>query len=107
MLLVIVAGVLATITITEPHHGLRLGITSTGTDLVLLRRGDGQPTSGPATVPVPWRAAAPAGVLDVAELARRIDAAGVPGVPAPTGPAALALHLIQAPIRQRFGSGAS
>lgn len=110
-LLVIVAGVLDAVHIEEPHHGLRLGVGSSPSgDVVRVRRGDGVLATSAAgaavEVPVPTRAGAPPGVLDVAELARRITRAAAPGAPPATGPAALALHLLQPAVRQRF-TGAS
>jgi hypothetical protein len=107
VLLVVVAGVLSSIAIEEPHHGLRLGVGATNAgEVIRLRGSDGRTLAGAADVAVPWRDAAPDGVLDVAELARRIDNAGVPGVPSPTGSGALALQLIRPPVRQRFAGGA-
>jgi hypothetical protein len=102
VLLGLFAGALASLVLEEPHHGLRLGVDSAyqGSKLQ-LRRGNGT-LAGGAEVEVPMRSNGAPGVLDVSELARRIAQSQVAGVPDTRGGGALAIQLLQPPVRQRF-----
>ena len=101
VLLALFGGALAAVTIEEPHHGIRLGIEAGTNGAQLPLRGSDGRLLG-ATVAAPMRAGSPSGVVDVAELARRISQAGQPGVPSPVGASVLALQLLQPLVRQRF-----
>ncbi len=107
VLLALFGGPIAALEIEEPHHGIRLGADAdpNGQPEIVLRGVDGRllGTQGaPVTVQVPTRTAAASGVVDVTLLATRIAATGAQNVPSPVGSAALALQLLQPPVRQRF-----
>lgn len=104
VLLALFGGEIAAVAIEEPHHGIRLGVDRTETDACVLQlRGlDGKLVSPPATVEVPFRSGSAAGVVDVAELARRIGQSGAGGIPSAMSSSLLGLQLLQPPISQRF-----
>jgi hypothetical protein len=94
----------------EPHTSVQLGaIAKSGGGFSLaLRAGNGsviEQGNTAVTIDVPLRAGAESlGVIDVAALAAKLNAQPQPQIPRPIGPAVLALELIRAPWRQRFGS---
>ncbi len=106
VLIALFAGILTSVTLEEPHHGIRLGVDGDlGAAFVRLRGSDGrlvQQGGAAPGVPVPFRPGGATDVIDVTELARRITQAAVPGVPPVVGSGTLALQLFQAPVRQRF-----
>ena len=69
--------------------------------MLQLRRADGR-LAGGASVAVPMRAGAASGVIDIAALAQRIAQSGTPDVLTAISSSALALQLLQPPVRQRF-----
>jgi hypothetical protein len=112
VLIALFAGVPSLIVLEEPHTSVQLGLIAkpAGGFSLALRGGDGnviEQGNAAVTVDVPLRAGAESlGVVDVTALAARITtaAASRPQIPRPVGPAVLALELIRAPWRQRFGS---
>lgn len=103
VLIVLFEGLPRLVWLEEPHHGVQYGLDAAGSGFqVTVRTESGQDTF--STVSVPMRAGSVAGMVDVSALARAIDAARP--LPHPRGSAALALELLQAPVRQRFAAGA-
>jgi hypothetical protein len=102
VLLALFEGTLAAVVLEEPHHGIRVGVdTSPNGNVLQLRRADGR-LAGGASVAVPMRAGAASGVIDIAALAQRIAQSGTPDVLTAISSSALALQLLQPPVRQRF-----
>jgi hypothetical protein len=85
----------------EPHHEIQLGIEQDNNGYSIGLR-DEQARNLNQKVAVPMRSGAAPGVLDIAALAHAIDVARP--LPQARGSAALALQLLQAPSRQRFGA---
>ncbi|SCF18200.1 hypothetical protein GA0074695_4083 [Micromonospora viridifaciens] len=85
----------------EPPQSVQFGLEAAGSGWqVPIRDGSGRDVG---MVPVPMRPASPVpGVVDVERLARALDQARP--LPRPRGGAAVALSLLQAPSRQRFGA---
>ena len=112
VLIALFAGVPSLIVLEEPHTSVQLGLIAkpTGGFSLALRGSDGnviEQNNNAVTVDVPLRAGTESlGVIDVTKLAERITTAAAtrPQIPRPVGPAVLALELIRAPWRQRFGS---
>jgi hypothetical protein len=112
VLLALFSGVPSLIVLEEPHTSVQLGVIAkpAGGFSLALRGGDGnviEQSNTAVTIDVPLRAGVESlGVIDVAVLAQRITTAASsrPQIPRPVGPAVLALQLIRAPWRQRFGS---
>jgi len=100
VLLVLFAGVPSLVWLEEPHHGIQFGAAEDAAGYqVPVRTADG---SEAGRVAVPFRGAPAGGVIDVAQLAGRLDAARP--LAHPRGSAALALSLLAPPARQRFGA---
>ena len=112
VLLALFDGVPSLVVLEEPHTSVQLGlIAKTGGGFSLaLRGGDGnviEQNNAAITIDVPMRSGSESlGVVDVAALAARIntEAQTRTQIPRPVGAAVLALELIRAPWRQRFGS---
>ena len=102
VLLALFDGVPRLVWLEEPHHGVQLGLEAAGTGWeVPVRDSSGIETG--QRVAVPLRSGAVQGVVDVGGLARALDAAAP--LPGGRGSAGIALALLQAPSRQRFGAG--
>ncbi|MGS2616237.1 hypothetical protein ACVCAH_17185 [Micromonospora sp. LZ34] len=84
----------------EPPQSVQFGLEADGTGWRAPIRDGAGPDLG--TVVVPMRPGPVPGVVDVKGLAAALDQAR--RLPRPRGGAALALSLLQAPSRQRFGS---
>ncbi len=101
VMIAIFAGEPRMLWLEEPHHAVQFGVDRaiTGALSIQLRDSNGAPAN--RTQAVSLRAGAVPGVVDIAALAQGIDAA-LP-LNAARGSAALAVQLLQAPARQRFG----
>ncbi|MEH0972627.1 hypothetical protein V6U77_16020 [Micromonospora sp. CPCC 205546] len=84
----------------EPPQSVQFGLEADGTGWRAPIRDGAGPDLG--SVPVPMRPGPVPGVVDVAGLAHNLDQAHP--LPQPRGGAAVALSLLQAPSRQRFGA---
>ncbi|MEU4643768.1 hypothetical protein [Micromonospora sp. NPDC023814] len=84
----------------EPPQSVQFGLEADGTGWRAPIRDGAGPDLG--SVAVPMRPGPVPGVVDVAGLARNLDQARP--LPRPRGGAAVALSLLQAPSRQRFGA---
>jgi hypothetical protein len=112
VLLALFDGVPSLVVLEEPHTSVQLGLIakSGGGYSLALRGSDGKAIeegNAAVTIDVPLRQGSESlGVIDVAALAARIDAEAQKRsqIPRPVGAAVLALELIRAPWRQRFGS---
>ncbi|MFG2054382.1 hypothetical protein ACGFI9_10135 [Micromonospora sp. NPDC048930] len=97
VLLALFRGVPRLVWLEEPPQSVQFGLEEDGAGWrVPIRDAAGREV---ASVPVPMRGA---GVVDVTGLAHALDAARP--LPHPRGGAAVALSLLQAPSRQRFGA---
>ncbi|WP_093582939.1 hypothetical protein [Geodermatophilus amargosae] len=105
VMIVLLQGSPKLVWLQEPHHGVQQGVDPApgGGLQVPVRDVTGAVTAEPP-VPLPLRGNAPPGVVDVATLVERLDAAHPLGGPG-RGGAGLGLALLQPPARQRFEEG--
>jgi hypothetical protein len=101
VLVALFAGVPRLVWLEEPHHSVQLGAEVTAGGFSIPARDEAGQETGPS-IAVPLRAGPVAGVVDVTALRAALRHAG-PLAP-DRGSAALALALLQAPSRQRFGA---
>ena len=113
VLLVLIDGVPTRVKIEEPRAGIQFGVDAPRPEdahpansrwLTVRDPATGE-GAGVAPVPVPFRAGSP-GVIDVAELRRRLQQTVARGPDAEVGAGELALQLLQFPFQQIFGPSA-